>query len=112
MKATTKKKWLAEIAKWLRVLAEAPTMLLLIVWGGNALLALMGKPSVFAVVDPQELAQANLPSIVVAAAVYVAFNAAATWVEIKAEEIRDPDAPRIILLDRNRKRKGGGGDSS
>lgn len=106
MKALTKKKWLLEIARWLRVLAKSPLLLLLAVWGGNALLLLAGKGALL--VDTHDIAAINLPSIILVGTVYVLFNAAATWVEILADGIVDNDGPRIVLPgDQNQRQKGG-----
>lgn len=113
MKSRAKKAWLKEVAKWLRTLGSAPAMLFLIVWGGNAVLALMGRPAAFKTLE--DLSTANVPSVLLAGAIYVVFNAIATKLEIRADEIEDdPDPPKLILPTSHRwdRKKGPGGNSS
>lgn len=113
LKAKAKKTWLKEVGKWLRTVGSAPAMLFLIVWSGNAVLALMGRPAAFKTLE--DISQANWPSVLLAGGAYVIFNAIATWAEIKAEEIEDdPEPPSLILPPSHGwdRRKGPGGNST
>ena len=105
MKKKAKIRWLREVATWLRAAAGAPSVLLVMVWCGNGVLALMGKASSF---DPvSDLTKVGAP----AGAVFVAFSAAATKLEILADELGEESGPRIIV-ERNRSRRKSGRDDA
>ena len=109
MKKKAKIRWLREVATWLRAAAGAPSVLLVMVWAGNGVLALMGKASSF---DPvSDLTKVGAPAALAAGAVYVVFSAAATKLEILADELEEESGPRIIV-ERNRSRRKSGRDDA
>lgn len=100
MKAATKKKWLRELAKWLRAAAKAPAALMALSMIGNTALGLAKVKPVFEI----SAVLTGAPMIALAVISYVAFNALATWLELLAKRIKERPKRKIIVPDwfRNR----------
>lgn len=103
MKKKEKALWLRELATWLRSLAGAPGVLLVLVYAGNRINQLAGgAPEYFTpMADPGVFA----PAAVLAGVLYVAFNAAATRLEIAADDVESED-PRFRLKYKSPRQRG------
>jgi site-specific recombinase len=93
MKTATKKKWLRELAKWLRAAAKAPAALMALSMIGNAVLGLTKSKPVFDV----STALTGAPMIALAGVAYVVFNAMATWLELREKNLKR-NTKRVIIV--------------
>ena len=91
----TKKKWLKELAKWLRAAAKAPAALMALSLIGNTALGIAKVKPVFDV----NAVVTGAPMIALAGTAYVVFNALATWLEVRAKRIKEKPKGRIIVPD-------------